>query len=382
MPGVLPELYTLFNDLRREGLPVSTADQEVCCRTLLMVDWANEAEFYGAVFASLVKEPEHVRIFDEVFRRHFGALADQTGAGKAEKEIAGQGTLLLEIAMSASRSAGIQSPHGEAEFEWCEDNDRHRQGKKRERKNLLKMNFFEAAFNAPPEDLKRMEDLIPLMARRMAAKMVLKKNRDGKDRLDFRRTMRQSLNTGGVPLDLIGQKRRPEKPVIFALCDLSWSCLHYSRFSLSIVYALEKFFRQVRSFAFVDEAEEITDVVRRGTFAEVRKRVLGEMGVPAARGATDYGQTLTTFLERYGKYLNHKSYVLIFGDARTNWAPSRPDILQEIQKRVKRVYWFNPEPQAEWGAGDSSMLIYQKYCHRTFSCPNLEELARAICEIQ
>ena len=97
--------------------------------------------------------------------------------------------------------------------------------------------------------------------------------------------------------------------------------------------------------------------------------------------AHDYGSSLVTFFERYGHELSHKSYVLIFGDARSNWFRTEPQVLKQIRDRVKRVYWFNPEAVSEWNTGDSSMSDYQKYCSKVFQTTNLDELMKALTEL-
>jgi len=113
----------------------------------------------------------------------------------------------------------------------------------------------------------------------------------------------------------------------------------------------------------------------------LRTRILYETEVTGESGRTDYGRSLATFYERYGQDLSPRSYVLIFGDARSNWFPPEPIVLKQIQDRVKRVYWFNPEAVSEWNAGDSNMNIYRKYCDRVFSTTNLDELVKALADL-
>ena len=88
---------------------------------------------------------------------------------------------------------------------------------------------------------------------------------------------------------------------------------------------------------------------------------------------------MATFMNVTGG-ISRQGYVLIFGDARSNWFP-QPIVLKQIQDRVKRVYWFNPEAVSEWNAGDSNMNIYRKYCDRVFSTTNLDELVKALADL-
>ncbi|MBW3534979.1 MAG: VWA domain-containing protein, partial [Gemmatimonadetes bacterium] len=56
--------------------------------------------------------------------------------------------------------------------------------------------------------------------------------------VDVRRTMRASLETGGVPLRLRHRPRRPRRPELYVLCDVSTSVTSASVFFLSVLHAL------------------------------------------------------------------------------------------------------------------------------------------------
>jgi uncharacterized protein with von Willebrand factor type A (vWA) domain len=42
------------------------------------------------------------------------------------------------------------------------------------------------------------------------------------------------------------------------------------------------------------------------------------------------------------------------------------------------VYWLNPEPQARWNTGDSTMRAYDPYCTAAVTCRALNDLRRFI----
>ncbi|NLY37470.1 MAG: VWA domain-containing protein [Tissierellia bacterium] len=252
---------------------------------------------------------------------------------------------------------------------------------KEKKKDLLSLDFYDATYLTPLDDIYMMESLIPLLAKKISSKIVIKKKRHQRGQMDYRQTIRTSLKTGGIPIDIRVKKKYREKPVIFALCDVSRSCLYFSFFSLAIVHMLEKFFREVRSFAFIEKVDEITTLVKEASYEELRPRIMANAEVTGSTGYTNYGNTLATFYDQYGHELSYKSTVIIFGDARNNWFDSNHDILEKIFKRVKKVYWFNPESKDEWQTGDSDMILYQKYCTRVFVCSNLNQLADAICEL-
>lgn len=375
MMSIFNKVQDFIIDLRDAGIPVSPGDAEDCLRGLLMIDWSVQPVFYATLFSTLLKESAFIPVFNEIYQKHFlnGELKqviaeeEENARGITMDAIGGQGMAFL-----------VQKADQEIDF-----SRRQKQAKSPiKQKSLLAMDFYEANYSASQEDLRRMEQLIPLLGKRLASRMIMKKKCEEAGKLDFRRTVRHSMSTGGVPVDIFVKRKQREKPVIFTLCDVSRSCLYFSYFSLAMVHSLEKFFRQVRSFAFIDETDEITNIVKREPYYRLRKEVFSQAAVSTGSGYTDYGRALETFCDKYGRDLNHKSSVLIFGDARTNWFSSRTDILQDLQKRVRHIYWFNPEGIHEWSTGDSSMNVYKKYCTRAFECSNLDQLAQAVCEIK
>ncbi|NEW37207.1 VWA domain-containing protein, partial [Nocardia cyriacigeorgica] len=76
--------------------------------------------------------------------------------------------------------------------------------------------------------------------------------------IDLRRTLRKSMSTGGVPIDLVSRKPRPGRPELVLLCDVSGSVAGFSNFTLLLVSALREQFSRVRIFAFVDQTDEVT----------------------------------------------------------------------------------------------------------------------------
>ena len=373
MSGIFSKIQEFIRDLRDNGITVGSSQVEDCYRALLLINWSHEPVFYSSLLTTLLKEATLLPLFDEIYAKHFhpfpvnpakrlGALQELMPELPANRKGEGDGRDALGDSGQGGKPASPKSAAKVPSRHW---------------KDPLVKDFY----SLTPQDLKQMESIIPLLAKRLVSKTVIKRRREESGALDHRCTLRQSMATGGVPAELFVKKRVRQKPVIFALCDVSLSCLHFSAFSLALVYSLQKFFRQVRCFAFVGETEEVTDIMKKELPYSLRTRILYETEVTGESGRTDYGRSLATFYERYGQDLSPRSYVLIFGDARSNWFPPEPIVLKQIQDRVKRVYWFNPEAVSEWNAGDSNMNIYRKYCDRVFSTTNLDELVKALADL-
>src|SRR3712207_9367018 len=103
--------------------------------------------------------------------------------------------------------------------------------------------------------------------------------------------MRASLQTGGVPVELKYRPRRPRRPEIFVLCDVSTSVTSVSVFFLSVLHALHDAFRKMRSFVFIERVSEVTEVFEKERdFAAVSAAIGRDAGVADISGYTDYGQ--------------------------------------------------------------------------------------------
>ena len=117
---------------------------------------------------------------------------------------------------------------------------------------------------SPTQDLAAVHRSVTQLKRRLATLGNEQRGRRRARVVDVRRTMRTSLETGGVPLRLRYRPKRPRRPEIYVLCDVSTSVTSASMFFLSVLHALHDSFRKLRSFVFIERISEVTDVVRAG----------------------------------------------------------------------------------------------------------------------
>jgi uncharacterized protein len=235
--------------------------------------------------------------------------------------------------------------------------------------------------HATSNDLAEMEAAIGPLTRKLAAKLARRrKRRTG--RLDFRRTVRRSLATGGVPADPQFKHPRPHRPEVWLLCDISGSMATFSRFTLQFTHAMSTHFSRLRSFAFVDTIDEVTDFFGPGVdFGSAVARITTEAEVVWLDGHSDYGNSLETFSNRYGSQLTPRTTVIITGDARNNYRPPRDVTLAAVARAARALVWLNPEPTAYWDTGDSAMSHYARHCtsvHEVRTLRQLEEFVETL----
>ncbi|HJQ77348.1 MAG TPA: VWA domain-containing protein [Acidimicrobiia bacterium] len=228
--------------------------------------------------------------------------------------------------------------------------------------------------HATSNDLAEMEAAIGPLTRKLAARLARRrKKRTG--RLDFRRTVRKSLATGGVPADPQFRHPRPHKPEVWLLCDISGSMATFSRFTLQFTHAMSTHFSRLRSFAFVDTIDEVTDFFGPGIdFNSAVQRITTEAEVVWLDGHSDYGNSMETFYSRYGSQLTPRTTVIITGDARNNYRPARDAVLGEVARTARALVWLNPEPRAYWDTGDSAMSQYGQHCTSVHEVRTLRQL--------
>ncbi len=233
--------------------------------------------------------------------------------------------------------------------------------------------------HASREELAALKKAMYPLTRKLAARLARKRRHKRRGPLDFRRTVRHSLNYGGVPAELIFKHPKPSKPEIFVLADISGSVAAFARFTLHLTYAISGQFSQVRSFVFIDGVDEVTSFFETSDdITEAIHRVNSEADVIAADGHSDYGHAFKMFWDRFGSQVTSKSTVIVLGDARNNYHTSEEWVLKELQKRSRKLFWLNPEPKAYWDTGDSVMSDYGDHCDGVFEARNLRQLERFV----
>jgi uncharacterized protein len=230
-------------------------------------------------------------------------------------------------------------------------------------------------------DLVALRKEIQPLARRLASRLAIDHRHGKRGQLDFRRTIRASLSSGGVPITTHHRPRRPLKAELVVLCDVSDSVSSFAQFTLLLVYALREQFTKVRAFAFVDELDEVTRFFAPGgDVLDAVTRLTNEADVTWLLGRTDYGRALELFAERFPDVVGPRTSLLILGDARSNYGDLALPVLTELAATAKHAYWLNPERRAMWDTGDSRASDYAAIVPMV-ECRNLEQLGEFVHDL-
>jgi uncharacterized protein len=429
-PGLAQKLLAFCEELRGEGIAVGTSEILDAFAALDTIPWTEQADFREALAATIAKSQEDRRVFELLFERYFfrasEAEAVERGLRESERHDGGErldidelreavrqaivegddgemrdlarlaiaafgrrgegsgviGVDVQRIRRTLGLSAGTQQEaDGEAPALEREQLSQFERQLRRELERALiertealppsrpLAELDRALPTSPTQDLAAVHRAVTQLKRRLATLGHEQRGRRRGRVVDVRRTMRASLETGGVPLRLRHRPKRPRRPEIYVLCDVSTSVTSASVFFLSVLHALHDSFRKLRSFVFIERISEVTDVFEHERdFRSISERISREGGVADVSGYTDYGRVWLEFLAEISDELDPRSTVIVLGDARTNGREPHAEAFAEVAQRAGRIFWLNPEPKLYWNYGDSVMAAYERFCDGAFEC--------------
>lgn len=228
------------------------------------------------------------------------------------------------------------------------------------------------------EDVDTLRDEVKRLATRLRSRAALRQKRSKDGKPDPKSTIRNNLKYGGVPME-IKFREKHLKPRLVLICDISTSMRYCAEFMLTLIYELQDQVSKARSFIFIDDMHEISDYFRAQQPAAAIQLVL-DTHRPGSYN-TDLGNSLNTFFNEKLDALDGRTTIIILGDGRNNYNDPRIDLANDLQRRSRRLLWFNPESPAQWGTGDSDMHQYAPVSDGVYMVRNMQQLVDAIDRI-
>lgn len=205
--------------------------------------------------------------------------------------------------------------------------------------NLSQKNFA----NVPDDEVDELMQTIKALSRRLAAHINRRYEKDNQINLpDLRRTLRRNMRRGGELLEIAFRKPKRNRTKLVVICDVSRSMELYAAFLLQFMYAFQRVYSRVETFAFSTSLQQITSVLKQNDFHQAMN-LLSEQNKKWS-GGTRIGKSLNTFVTDYAsKVLDKKTIVIIMSDG---WDTGDIDLLKHsmeaIHNRSKKVIWLNP----------------------------------------
>jgi uncharacterized protein with von Willebrand factor type A (vWA) domain len=359
----LARLTEFGRALRAEGVPVGTGRIESFCRAASVLP---PEDLYWAGRATLVGRRADIEVYDALFRSFFGGGPEPERRPRQPRRLA----LVAE------------DEHRELDGR-REEQTPPRESALASRIELLRRKSFAAC--SPAE----LAELAALMARlRLVAPLRLTRRRrpSRTGELDLRRTVKRALRTGGDPARIVRRARRPRPRRLVLLLDVSGSMSAYSRALLVFAHAALRADPRWEVFCFGTRLTRVTRALGGSDPDEALRRATAD--VVDWDGGTRIGDSLKTFLDRYGHGgLARGAVVVVCSDGLDTGDPA---LLGEQSARLARlahtVVWLNPlkedpayEPLAR---GMAAALPHVDLFASGHNLASLEELGARLAELR
>ncbi|HPC43165.1 MAG TPA: VWA domain-containing protein [Spirochaetota bacterium] len=232
-------------------------------------------------------------------------------------------------------------------------------------------------YQIKPEEIREMRELIKRFGQKLKNRISLRKKRVKHGGIDIKRTLRTSLQYGGVPFKIFRKDRRIDRPQLVVMCDISGSVNQYSRFMLLLAYTLQSLFSKVRSFAFISNIVEITPLFMEMDPERALNSIFEDTNFTYGWGS-NYGRCFDNFMKDYSDSLTRKTTVLVLGDGRNNHQDPGLDSFIRIRERSRNLLWLNPDRKHLWNWADSIAYLYREYCDEMKEVNNFLDLSEFI----
>jgi uncharacterized protein with von Willebrand factor type A (vWA) domain len=195
------------------------------------------------------------------------------------------------------------------------------------------------------------------------------------EHMDMRRTLRNSLKTGGDPIKLARRRRRIHKRRLVLLCDISGSMEPYARAYLQFLHCARASGPDHEAFVFATRLTRLTkQLAGRNPQRAIRRAT---EAVDDWSSGTRIGDALKAFNDRYGRRgMARGAVIVILSDG---WERGDPDVVAREMERLARlayrIVWVNPRVSAPGFAPKAGGLVAAlPYCNALVSGHNLKAL--------
>lgn len=325
------DVVLLGRALREHGVAVTPAEVVVAAAALQIIDQTDREEVFLTLRSIFTSRVDDFLIFEQLFAKYW----DSTPEKHVQREAWSKTT--LQVRPGAPR-------RGLAYFleNWTtsrgEDSEPVKVPGASESESVSEKDF--ASFDK--DDL----DDVARLARRIVKRLAKNPSRRWRavrrgSRINLRRSLRESLKTGGEVIELSYKERKPKRTKLVVICDVSGSMDIYSRLLLQFIYGLQNSFAKVESFVFATSLSRITGHLKNKTYEHALERLSAK--VRGWSGGTRIGESLAAFNSEWLRRIDKRTVVIILSDG---WDTGEPEqlahALSQLQKRAGRVIWLNP----------------------------------------
>ena len=413
-PGVYLEKLSAFSRmLRLEGLSVSPKETADSAQLLTVLGFADREQVKTALRTVYAKSREEQLRFDRCFDGFFLSEEAMRQQAKEQMEREQQMAQQRQVADQELENVPVELTEEQREA-YAAMSERERQRLQNfmeryknnaERNPNLYSNFIHSVFarsimeqqmliedaalgreSMDPElglmyrdisefkdtQIPKAIDMIRSIAQQINGELSAKrKNAGHSGLLDFRRTIRKGLETGGSFYKLRYKRKHRRRKHLVLLCDVSASMVQFSEFALRFIQSLNQVSESSRTFLFSEGLYEADAFSLQNM--DLFRNYVKQSGV-YGRG-TDLGTALEKLCAMQPAALNDATTLLILSDTKTIDQPRAIAAFKEAKRLAGRVIWLNPIPENKWKY-IRSVQVMASLCPM-LSCSALSALAAA-----
>ena len=323
--------------LREYGLDVSPACTLLALEAAATIDIDDRQLFRRALGLSLIKRPQDRAPFYWLFDEYWCFEQDEPIDGDSDEESAPVDP--EDSAEEQITEEVVDKILADFSYEsfWSEG---HEDGTSDEEKAV-----------APEPDSAGYDDLDPVMQAQELKRLVraiqshfsLRKGRRLKPskrgpKFDLRRSMRKSVRFGGLPLELVRLRRKPQRPRMVLFVDVSRSMASYAKLLLQFASSVLRHAWQVEVFLFASSVTRVTNAQLNDDEVDFNQ-IIAECG-----GGTRIGDNLMKSLDDYPQLLaGSRNIVLILSDGLDSGEDEQLEIaMQRLSPHARHLVWLNP----------------------------------------
>ncbi|MEM7615307.1 MAG: VWA domain-containing protein [Pseudomonadota bacterium] len=340
-PGPAARVSGFVAHLRANGFRLGVGESDTALRALAQIVASDPQEARLALKSVCAGCAEDVARFDLLFDSYWmnGGRVREKAVPAAPQSAPKHSRSSREGDGAASSAGTAHSPEeGAGEGEATSDGEGKLVASRVQ--NLMKKDLREIV---SPQDIRAAEDVARRLGQALRDRRSRRRRAARKGaQLDFRRTVRASLATGGEPLRL-ARRARPDRPVkIVALCDVSGSMTLYARPFLAFLAGLMRADDASDAYLFHTRLVRITQALRDPDPLRALNRIT--LLADGFGGGSRIGGNLMQFSRSYARsFVDGRSVVLILSDG----YDSDPhevlaEALVQLRRRGCKVIWLNP----------------------------------------
>ncbi|HEY7965772.1 MAG TPA: VWA domain-containing protein [Solirubrobacteraceae bacterium] len=384
-----PLAAALSRRLHEAGLPATPARAAEFARALTIVQPIARRRLYYTARALFVSDRSQIAAFDAVFFEIFGGRPS-----RAEGEDAAAGRTVAvppddrperrrDDAADAARAGEEDRPRIAAEILGERSDGRSEEDQEVEvpvlasAEELLRTKSFDALEPGELAALYRLMSRLALAPPPRRTRRYVKGHHGGK--IDMRRTLRESLRTGGDPVALAHRRRRVSRRRLVMLCDISGSMEPYTRAYLQLLTCAAGGGHDAEVFVFATRLTRLTRALATRSPDQALRRAAA--AAPDWASGTRIGEALRTFNDRYGRRgMARGAVVVILSDG---WERGDPTLvgreMARLARLAHRVVWVNPRAAAAgFSVAAAGMVAALPHCDALVSGHSFAALGEVV----